>query len=84
LGIALVVDLNGERDDAENIASIAAGIGRATLAAGGSLWCCTSEVGGPVSAPVADTRELGRRLARAREGEPGIPPAGWPVERVQP
>jgi uncharacterized protein (DUF58 family) len=84
LGVALIVDLNGDRDVVEDIASLAAGIGRATLAAGGALWCCTSEVGGPVSAPVADMRELGRRLARARDGEPGVPPEGWPVETVRP
>ena len=81
-GIAIVVDLNGAPDDVERAASRAAGIGRATLAAGGAVWCCTSEPDGPVSARVADTRDLGRRLARAGAGEPGIPPAGWPVEVV--
>jgi uncharacterized protein (DUF58 family) len=82
LGTALVVDLNGEREAVEDAASRAAGIGRATLAAGGSVWCCTSEAGGPVSAMVVDARDLNRRLARARDGEPGTPPPGWPVELV--
>lgn len=82
VGVALVVDLNGERDDVEQAASRAAGIGRATLAAGGSVWCCTCEAGGPVSAIAADARDLDRRLARAREGEPGVPPPGWAVETV--
>ena len=83
VGVALVVDLNGERDEVEEAASRAAGIGRATLAAGGSLWCCTSEEGGPVSAMVVDVRDLNRRLARARSGEPGVPPPLWPVELVR-
>jgi len=82
-GIAIVVDLNGAPDDVEHAASRAAGIGRATLAAGGAVWCCTSERDGPVSARVADARDLGRRLARAGAGEPGIPPVGWPVEVVR-
>jgi uncharacterized protein (DUF58 family) len=83
IGIALVVDLNGYPDDAEEAASRAAGIGRATLAAGGALWCCTSESSGPVSARVLDPLDLGRRLARAGAGPPGTPPDGWPVEVVQ-
>jgi len=82
-GVALVVDLNGLPDGVERAASIAAGLGRATLAAGGAVWCCTSEPAGPVSARVADARDLGRRLARAGAGEPGMPPAGWPVEVVR-
>jgi uncharacterized protein (DUF58 family) len=83
VGVALVVDLNGTRDDVEQAASRAAGIGRATLAAGGGLWCCTSEAGGPVSAMVVDVRDLNRRLARARDGEPGAPPPGWSIETVR-
>lgn len=82
-GIAIVVDLNGAPDDVEHAASRAAGLGRATLAAGGAVWCCTSERDGPVSARVADARDLGRRLARAGAGEPGIPPVGWPVAVVR-
>jgi uncharacterized protein (DUF58 family) len=82
-GIALVVDLNGDAEAVESAASRAAGIGRATLAAGGAVWCCTHEVTGPESAPVSDALELGRRLARARPGEPGVPPEGWPVEVVR-
>lgn len=82
VGIALVVDLNSA-DDAEAAASRAAGIGRATLAAGGSVWCCTSEVNGPVSALVRDAADLGRRLARAQPGAPGLPPEGWAVEVVR-
>jgi uncharacterized protein (DUF58 family) len=83
IGVALIVDLNGERDDVERVASQAAGIGRATLAAGGALWLCTSEAGGPVSAAVIDTRDLNRRLARAGDGTPGAPPPGWPAETLR-
>jgi uncharacterized protein (DUF58 family) len=83
LGVALVVDLSGPADDAESAASPAAWIGRATLAAGGAVWSCTRAADGPVSAPVADARDLGRRLARAEPGEPGAPPDGWSVEVVR-
>jgi uncharacterized protein (DUF58 family) len=82
VGIALIVDLNVSAEDAEQIASRAAGIGRATLAAGGAVWCCTSEASGPVSARVVDQRELGRRLAHAGAGPVGAPPSGWPVFTV--
>jgi uncharacterized protein (DUF58 family) len=83
VGLAIVVDLNGPPDDVEDAASRAAGIGRAALAAGGAVWCCTCESGGPVSARVVDRRDLGRRLARATPGEPAAPPPGWPVEVVR-
>jgi uncharacterized protein (DUF58 family) len=83
VGVALVIDLSGAPDDTESAASRAAGIGRATLAAGGAVWCCTCEESGPVSAPVADARDLGRRLAAAVAGEPGAPPPGWSVEEVR-
>jgi len=82
LGIALVVNLNGPADEVELAASRAAGLGRATLAAGGAVWCCTNDANVRVSARVTDERDLGRRLARAGSGEPGAPPAGWPVEVV--
>jgi hypothetical protein len=80
VGIAIVVDLRGA--DPEATASQAMGLGVATLAAGGIVWCCTCEDGVEISELVADARDLGRRLARATEGEPGTPPEGWPVERV--
>jgi uncharacterized protein (DUF58 family) len=80
LGIALVVDVSEPAEDAEIAASRAAGIGRATLAAGGQVWCCTREKAGAVSGLVVDARELGRRLARAVPGEPAAAPPGWPVE----
>jgi uncharacterized protein (DUF58 family) len=83
LGVALVVDLTGPIENAEIAAGRAAGIGRATLAAGGAVWCCTREAGGPVSAPVTSPRELGRRLAAAEPGEPGAAPEGWSVELVR-
>lgn len=80
LGVALVVDLRGPTPEAA--ASHAAGIGAATLAAGGVVWCGTSEDGEPVGALVGDARALGRRLARAGAGEPPDPPVGWPAEVV--
>jgi uncharacterized protein (DUF58 family) len=80
-GIALVVDLRGPAP--ETAASLAMGIGTATLAAGGMVWCCTYEADGPVSEPVSDARALGRRLARAVAGAPPVPPDGWTAEAVQ-
>jgi uncharacterized protein (DUF58 family) len=80
LGIALVVDLRGRAPEAA--ASRAAGIGTATLAAGGVVWCGTCEDGTPVGEVVADARDLGRRLAHAGPGFPAAPPDGWPVEPV--
>jgi uncharacterized protein (DUF58 family) len=79
-GVALVVDLRGPRPEAT--ASLAAGIGAATLAAGGVVWCGTDERGITVGETVANARELGRRLARAGPGAPALPPEGWPVEVV--
>jgi uncharacterized protein (DUF58 family) len=80
LGVALVVDLRGSRPEAA--ASLAAGIGAATLAAGGVVWCGTNERGTAVGETVANTRELGRRLARSGSGAPALPPEGWPVEVI--
>ncbi len=81
LGVALVVDLRGA--DPEVAASRAAGIGTATLAAGGVVWCGTFEAGAAVGETVGDARELGRRLARAAAGAPPEPPDRWPVEVVR-
>jgi uncharacterized protein (DUF58 family) len=80
IGIAIVVDLRGAAP--EGAASRAAGIGSATLAAGGVVWCGTCEDGMPIGGTVADARDLGRRLARAGAGPPPEPPEQWPVERV--
>jgi uncharacterized protein (DUF58 family) len=79
VGVALLVDLLGA--DPETAAARAMGIGVATLQAGGLVWCCTLEEDGPVGEPVANARELGRRLARAWSGPPPDAPAGWmPIE----
>ena len=83
VGVALVVDLSGSPEDGEIAASRAAGIGRATLEAGGAVWCCTHEAAGAVSAPVANARDLGRRLAAAEPGVPGTAPEGWSIEVVR-
>jgi uncharacterized protein (DUF58 family) len=81
LGVALIVDLRGSAPEAA--ASRAAGIGTATLAAGGVVWCGTCQDGTSVGEMVTDARDLGRRLARAGPGFPAAPPDGWPVEEVQ-
>ena len=80
LGVALLVDLRGPRPEA--IASRAAGIGVATLKAGGIVWCGTCDDAGPAGEIVSDERELGRQLARAIAGPMPEPPPGWFVEVV--
>jgi uncharacterized protein (DUF58 family) len=80
LGVALVVDLTGTLP--EVAASLAAGIGTATLAAGGVVWLGTFEAGAPVGGVVTDARALGRRLARAVPGTPAPAPDRWPEEVV--
>jgi len=82
VGVALVVDLSGPEDWAEDAASVAAGVGRSALTRGGHLMLSTREAGGPVCARVLDVKDLGRRLARAVAGVPADPPDGWPVQRV--
>jgi uncharacterized protein (DUF58 family) len=73
----------GEPDRAaETAAEIAMGVGRAVLARGGRLFLGTCTTRGPVGAPVADVRELGRRLAYAVPGPPAGAPHGWPVHHV--
>ncbi|HEY4378140.1 MAG TPA: DUF58 domain-containing protein [Acidimicrobiales bacterium] len=78
-GQAIVVDLRGPPQQAEVIASYAAGAVIAVLAAGGQVSLSTCERTGPVTAPVASAREAGRRLARSVPGPPGEPPDGWSV-----
>jgi uncharacterized protein (DUF58 family) len=82
-GLALVVDLSGPEDWADDAASVAAGAGRAALARGAQLVLVTREVTGPRCAAVADVRELGHRLAHAVGGPPGDPPQDWPVQFVR-
>lgn len=82
LGLALVVDLSGPQDWAEDAASLAAGLGRSVLARGALLVLCTRETEGPVCEPVADARTLGQRLARAVSGPPALAPDGWPEHVV--
>src|SRR5206468_11476562 len=80
LGVAIVVDLRGGAP--EVAASLAAGIGTATLAAGGVVWCGTFEGGLPVGEQVADALDLGRRLAGATSGPPAGPPGPSATEVV--
>jgi uncharacterized protein (DUF58 family) len=83
-GVAIVLDLRGTTAEAEAAASRAAGIANATLGAGGRVVLVTNEPSGPVVAPVADRRAVGRRLAAAVAGPPPAPPEGWPVTFVVP
>ncbi len=63
-------------------ASCTLGAALAVLAAGGELVLCTAEPGGPVTGRVRAPVDAGRRLARAVEGQPGVPPGGWPVVEI--
>lgn len=76
--VVLVVDLGGGGGAGEQVASRAAGLGRAALRAGLPLTIVTVEAAGPRSGRVATPVDLGRRLARAVPGPPswGALPAG--------
>lgn len=82
VGLAIVVDLTGQSDEIERVASYGLGGARAVLAAGGELVLCTREAGGPVTGRVTNLLDAGRRLARAVPGPPGEPPPGWPVVEI--
>lgn len=90
--LAVVVDLQGTDEEAvEDAASRAAGVAIAALRSGIPVTLCTNEVapgreGGatvPVSRPVSSPIEVGRRLAHATAGPPGLPPEGRDVAVVR-
>lgn len=83
LGVALVVDLRGDRASVERAASRAAGIGLATLRAGGRVLLATCEANGPVLEAATSRTALGRRLAAAQAGAPPQPPDGWSAVHVR-
>jgi uncharacterized protein (DUF58 family) len=72
--LAIVVDLRGSEDDAEETARRAAGMANAALAQGLGVLLLTCEKTGPCAGPVASPVEVGRRLARAVAGAPPAPP----------
>jgi len=82
VGQAIVVDLTGTGTDTERAAAYGLGAARAVIVAGGELVLCTCEAGGPVTGPVTNVLDAGRRLARAVPGPPGRPPPGWPVVEI--
>ncbi len=82
VGQALVVDLRNLGHERERAASYALGAALAVLKAGGELVLCTAEADRPTTGRVRAPIDAGRRLARAVEGEPGTPPAGWPVVEI--
>lgn len=82
VGQALVVDLRALGVERERAAAYALGAALAVLAAGGELVLCTAEPNGPVTGRVRAPVDAARRLARAIEGQPGVPPAGWPVVEI--
>jgi len=74
--VCVVCDLDGPPGRVEAVASVAAGLAAAALAEGTEVVLATTEMEGPVLAPVATRIEVGRRLARAVPGPPVAPPAG--------
>jgi uncharacterized protein (DUF58 family) len=81
-GVAIIADLRGPDATGETAASRAAGLARAALRAGAHVLLLTTEASGPVVAPVASPREIGRRLARATTGAPPPAPDGWPTVTI--
>lgn len=82
--LAIVVDLRGGGEAAEEAASRAAGLAGVALRDGVPVTMLTAERGGPLAGPVATSVEVGRRLARAVAGEPpdGPVPEGAVVVRI--
>ena len=95
LGIALVLDLPGQPENAgataaapdeavELAVSRAAGRALAVMGAGGLVVLCTCGPDGPITREVGSRLDLSRRLAAAVPGASGTPPEGWPVEVIRP
>jgi uncharacterized protein (DUF58 family) len=82
--VAVVVDLRGPADKAEEAASRAAGLAGEVLRGGLSLYLLTAEKMGGAVAVVHTAREAGRRLARAVALAPpeGPLPPGSHVVRI--
>lgn len=76
--VAIVADLRGPVDLAEDAAGRTAGLVLAALAAGIAVTLLTAEADGPAVGPVLTPVEVGRRLARAIDTPPpsGPVPAG--------
>lgn len=72
--LAVVLDLSGDPELGEKMASRAAGLCAAGLRGGLEVVLCTAEEKGPVTGRVASPTAAGRRLARAVPGPPGRPP----------
>lgn len=68
--LAIIVDLRGSAEAAEEAASRAAGLAGSALRDGVPVTLLTLERGGPVAGSVTTPVEAGRRLARAVAGEP--------------
>lgn len=73
--LAVVLDLSGDAEVGEKMASRAAGLCAAGLRGGLEVVLCTAEDHGPVTGRVSSPTAAGRRLARAVPGPPGRPPA---------
>jgi uncharacterized protein (DUF58 family) len=61
----IVVDLRGGPEETEKAASVAAGLARAGLLSGVTVFLLTAEGAGPRIGAVSTPVEVGRRLARA-------------------
>jgi uncharacterized protein (DUF58 family) len=82
--VAIVVDLRGPEDAAEEAAARAAGLAAAVLRAGLPLMLLTAERSGGMAGPVMSPLDAGRRLARAVAAAPaeGPVPPGTAVVRI--
>ena len=80
--LAIVLDLRGDLEVAEKMASRAAGMCATALRTGVEVVLCTAEPSGPISGRVTSSTAAGRRLARAVPGAPGQPPRSARVVRL--
>ena len=74
--LTVAIDLSCGGEQAELVASWAAGVAIGAIDAGVPVTLLTAEREGPVTAPVSTRVEIGRRLARATDGRTGPAPAG--------
>lgn len=80
--LAIVLDLRGDPEVGERMASRAAGLCAAGLRSGVEVVLCTAERTGPVRGRVSSPTAAGRRLARAVPGPPAKPPRSARVVRL--
>lgn len=84
LGVAIMVQLDGEPGEPEVEAAVsrAAGVALDALARDGRVVLCTATPTGPVAGEVSSELAVRRRLAVAVSGPLPAAPDGWPIQVI--